>query len=71
MNVKKIMSIKVNKIRCKFCGDIIESVYRHDFRYCKCQKCFVDGGKDYLRRGYSTDDPNDSYEELSEYEEEE
>ena len=53
--------IIVNKIKCKKCGDIIESTYRHDFKFCKCGAVAVDGGKDYLRRlGYEED-----YEELS------
>ncbi len=54
--------IKTNKIKCKKCGDIIESTYRHDFKYCKCGAVAVDGGKDYLRRlGNDID-----YEEMSE-----
>ena len=58
-----------NKIRCKYCGDVIESKYRHDHKRCKCGKVFVDGGKDYLRRGYPADStPEEAYEELSEYE---
>ena len=42
--------IITNKIRCKKCGDIIESTHRHDFKFCKCGAVAVDGGKDYLRR---------------------
>lgn len=42
--------IVINKIRCKKCGDVIESTYRHDLRSCKCGAVAVDGGKDYLRR---------------------
>ncbi len=54
--------ILVNKIKCNLCGDITESVHRHDFKYCKCGAVAVDGGFDYLRRlGYSKD-----FEELSE-----
>lgn len=47
-----------NAIQCNLCGDIIESTYRHDFAVCKCGCCSVDGGLDYLRRGftYSWDD---------------
>lgn len=41
-----------NSAKCAKCGDEIESTYRHDFRYCKCGAIFVDGGHDYLRRGY-------------------
>ena len=60
------MTIKRNMAKCKKCGDVIESKYRHDFVYCSCQAIAVDGGKDYLRRvGYPED-----MEELSEYEEE-
>lgn len=39
-----------NRIKCNHCKDIIESTYRHDFKWCKCGKVAVDGGKDYLRR---------------------
>jgi hypothetical protein len=55
------MKIISNKIKCLYCKDIIESVDRHDFKYCSCESVFVDGGKDYLRRGGELG----SYEELS------
>lgn len=45
-----------NKAQCKLCDDVIESKYRHDFVSCKCGEIFVDGGKDYLRRGGELDD---------------
>ncbi len=61
----KTTIIVKNVIRCKRCGDIIESTYRHDFKFCSCQRCAVDGGLDYLRRCGNPDD----YEELSEYKE--
>ena len=55
-----------NKIRCKKCGDIIESTSVHDFKWCSCGACAVDGGHDYLRRlGYQED-----WEEMSEVEKE-
>ena len=54
-------TILVNKIRCKKCGEEIESTYTHDFRFCKCGACAVDGGHDYLRR---CGDP-ENWEELS------
>ena len=38
-----------NKIQCKLCGYIIRSKNRHDFVYCKCKKCAVDGGSWYQR----------------------
>jgi hypothetical protein len=63
------MSIKVNKIKCLECGDVIESAHHYDFKVCSCwnskkgKGCAVDGGRDYLRRCGS------NYEELSEYDE--
>ena len=45
-----------NAIRCKKCGDVIESVSVHDFKFCSCKACAVDGGHTYLRRlGYPED----------------
>ncbi len=52
-----------NCIKCKSCGDVIESESRHDFKYCSCKRVFVDGGQDYLRRGFT--DSQEDYEELS------
>lgn len=40
-----------NIAECRQCGDIIESVHRHDFVECKCGAIFTDGGRDYRRRG--------------------
>lgn len=45
-----IEKIRTNKIKCKKCGDIIESISVHDFKTCSCGACSVDGGHDYLRR---------------------
>ena len=50
-----------NAIRCKKCGDIIESQTVHDFKFCSCGACAVDGGHDYLRRCGNLED----WEELS------
>lgn len=44
-----------NAIRCNICGDEIESVYCHDFKWCSCGACAVDGGHEYLRRCYRED----------------
>lgn len=38
-----------NKARCRKCGDIIESTYRHDYVSCKCGEISVDGGLDYRK----------------------
>ena len=59
--MKKIIR---NKIKCRHCGDMIESTYRHDFVTCSCGCCSVDGGHDYLRRGFMNS--KNDYEELSE-----
>ncbi|MBE5748506.1 MAG: hypothetical protein E7344_02620 [Clostridiales bacterium] len=57
------MVIIRNAIQCKKCGDIIESTYRHDYKTCSCGACSVDGGHDYLRRGFKRED---DYIDLSE-----
>ena len=53
-----------NAIRCKKCGDVIESKTVHDFKFCSYGSCAVDGGHDYLRRCGNLGD----WEELSEVE---
>jgi hypothetical protein len=58
------MAITKNSIKCKHCGDVIESTHRHDYVTCGCGKVSADGGKDYLKRAYVTS-PEDDYEELS------
>ena len=55
--------ILCNKIRCRNCGDIIESRDTHDFKTCSCGRVAVDGGKEYLKRCYTNEE---DYEELSE-----
>lgn len=37
------------KIKCKKCGDIIESKSRHDMVWCKCRAIAIDGGNDYIK----------------------
>ncbi len=39
------------RIRCRKCGDILQSKYRHDFKMCRCGSCYIDGGDDYCRVG--------------------
>lgn len=51
-----------NCIRCKVCGDIIESKSVYDFKTCSCGACSVDGGLAYLRRVV---DGKECYAELS------
>ena len=57
----------VNKIRCKFCGDVIESRSVHDFVQCRCGKCSTDGGQEYAQRSFITENPEDTYEDCSLY----
>lgn len=56
-----------NKIRCKFCGDVIESRFVHDFVQCRCGKCSTDGGLEYAMRSFATENPEDTYVDLSTY----
>lgn len=55
------MEIIKNVIKCKKCGDEIESKTVHDFRFCKCGSVAVDGGHDYLCRCGNRED----WEEMS------
>ena len=48
-----------NKIKCRHCGDVIESTHTHDFKWCKCGMVAVDGGLECLKR--SANNPNDYY----------
>ncbi|KGR89716.1 hypothetical protein CD30_15660 [Ureibacillus massiliensis 4400831 = CIP 108448 = CCUG 49529] len=60
--------LKKNRIRCKLCGDIIESKSTYDFQKCTCGAVGIDGGLDYARRVYGSNPAELYYEELSEYE---
>ena len=41
--------MKTTGIKCNKCRVTIFSRARHDFRYCKCGGCAIDGGQDYFR----------------------
>lgn len=58
---KKKQIIKVNKIKCKKCRNIIESKTTNDLKRCSCGAVAVDGEKEYLKRIGNDED----YEELS------
>lgn len=58
--------ITKNAIQCNKCGDIIESVRVHDFKWCSCHSVAVDGGHDYLRRVGNPDDFTDISETVEE-----
>ena len=36
----------IMKLKCLICGDIIESKSIHDLVSCKCESCYIDGGKE-------------------------
>lgn len=63
MNEKKLVK---NAIKCNHCGDVIESKYTHDFKWCKCRTIAVDGGLSYPKRSFMNS-LND-FEDLSEWE---
>lgn len=47
----KISNIKLNKIKCLICGDIIESKSVYDLVSCKCELCYIDSGSYYAHIG--------------------
>ena len=59
--IRTIEQIRINKIKCIKCGDIIESIDVHDFKWCSCGAIAVDGGREYLRRN------KEDFEELSHF----
>lgn len=60
-------SIILNRIQCNHCFDVITSHHRHDFVTCSCGVVSADGGRAYLKRGYSavSSDGSLPYTELS------
>lgn len=59
--MEKKEEIISNKIKCKKCGDVIESKAINGLRRCSCGSVAVDGEKEYLKRIGNEED----YEELS------
>lgn len=53
-----------NAAKCLECGTELESTHRHDFKRCNCSKLVVDGGVNYIKRSYHSED---DFVELSEY----
>lgn len=52
--------ILVNAAQCTECGQVLVSMTTHDFRQCDCpNEVFVDGGREYLRRGFKNSAPFD------------
>ena len=41
------------RIKCLHCGDVIQSMYRHDYKWCSCHSVSIDGGGAYTKIGYA------------------
>ena len=65
MNEKNKKKLIKNAIKCVYCGDVIESKYTHDFKYCSCGTVAVDGGLSYLKRCFKSSP--DEFIDLSEW----
>lgn len=50
------MNLTISAVQCPHCKDIIFSRARHDFRSCTCEKTSIDGGRSYLKLGFSASD---------------
>lgn len=37
------------KVRCRKCGDVIQSRHVHDMKWCECGAIAIDGGEHYMR----------------------
>lgn len=49
------VAIAINMAECPECLQVLISAHIHDFRVCGCEnEAFVDGGNEYLRRGWNT-----------------
>ena len=46
----------MTKIKCKHCGDIIESKYSGQFVQCSCGKIYIDETEYYCRVGGNEED---------------
>lgn len=56
-----------NRARCRLCDQTLESRHPHDSKKCRCGNLIVDGGLDYVRRGWR--EGRESFEELSDFDE--
>lgn len=46
------MVILINQAKCLKCNEVVQSRHRHECKFCTCKNVMVDGGKDYIRRGF-------------------
>lgn len=54
-----MLRLIVNRVRCKKCNDIIESISTYDFKTCKCGAISIDGGKEYQKVSWKSDNPSE------------
>lgn len=45
-----------NRAKCLICGDVIESKSVHDYVTCSCGRLSVDGGHEYIRRSFYSEE---------------
>ena len=43
------LTFEGKKIRCKLCGEVIQSKYRWNMVWCRCRALAIDGGSCYTR----------------------
>lgn len=55
-NSVEVMNELIRAVQCRKCLDVIISLYHHDYHTCSCGDIAIDGGRDYVRVGY-TDTP--------------
>ena len=45
--------VKHAAVQCTACGDVIYSVHHHDYHSCSCGMTSIDGGRDYVKTGWT------------------
>lgn len=45
--------VRHDALHCKKCDDVIYSLTGHHYHKCSCGNCSIDGGKQYLRYGFT------------------
>lgn len=54
----------MSSIICPKCKEEIHSLYKHDFKTCKCGALSIDGGNDYMRLVGDANIINEAVEEM-------
>jgi hypothetical protein len=58
MTGREIVLKDCTGIQCPSCTDVLVSLHRHDFKYCSCGECYIDGGREYTRIGFHSAQPD-------------